>query len=355
MSDSDLDQALAEALRGFGAVDLEDVRALLAAGADPNVFDSEGRAPALSRALMRDDLALVRLLLEAGATPNMRWTATLEADEAAGLCAQTYEKLLAWDCGSEEMAKLLTEFGADPSGFDNLEGDYLSKLTGMSRIAPRTVPLADGAETFSPRHGTANPERYEPDFWIEQIRTGRTGYEAAAEITGRSRDVCGPPVWSFRRYGRTATRLPDGRWVLIAGEHEDHYDPDFWIYNDVTVLDGRGGVTHYVYPAEVFPPTDFHTATLMDDHILLVGSLGYRGRRAEGETQVLRLDLADFSVRRVATTGDNPGWINRHEAVRMGHELLISGGKVEPGYRDLEGLYALDTDRMSWRRVGEVG
>jgi hypothetical protein len=31
------------------------------------------------------------------------------------------------------------------------------------------------------------------------------------------------------------TLLPDGRAIQIGGEHEDYYDPDFCIYNDVFV------------------------------------------------------------------------------------------------------------------------
>ena len=43
------------------------------------------------------------------------------------------------------------------------------------------------------------------------------------------------PVWCFSRFGTSLTELPDGRFVQIGGEHEDFYDPDFCIYNDVTV------------------------------------------------------------------------------------------------------------------------
>ena len=44
------------------------------------------------------------------------------------------------------------------------------------------------------------------------------------------------PFWSWQRFGRTSTALPDGRVIHIAGEHEDFYDPDFCIYNDVMVV-----------------------------------------------------------------------------------------------------------------------
>ena len=64
------------------------------------------------------------------------------------------------------------------------------------------------------------------------------------------------PGWCFERFGQSSNELPDGWVVLIAGEHEDYYDPDFFIYNDVVVkhLDGR--IDIYGYPRELFPPTD---------------------------------------------------------------------------------------------------
>lgn len=159
------------------------------------------------------------------------------------------------------------------------------------------------------------------------------------------------PVWSFNRFGRTSTQLADGRWVLIAGEHEDHYDPDFHIYNDVTILDGKGGVTHFIYPNDVFPPTDFHSATLLDDSILLIGNLGHQQDRMEGVTQVLRLMLDGFSIHKVETTGQNPGWVNRHKAHLDGDAIIVSGGKIEPGYSDLDGRYVLNTSTMIWSRA----
>jgi hypothetical protein len=52
----------------------------------------------------------------------------------------------------------------------------------------------------------------------------------------------------------------DRRTVQIAGKHEDHYDPDFRIYNDVFVHT-RDGITVHGYPQSDLPPTDFRTAT----------------------------------------------------------------------------------------------
>ncbi len=49
--------------------------------------------------------------------------------------------------------------------------------------------------------------------------------------------------------------------ICIAGEHEDHYDPDFCIYNDVVVLDLDGSVAIYGYPEEIFDDFLYDPAT----------------------------------------------------------------------------------------------
>ena len=70
-------------------------------------------------------------------------------------------------------------------------------------------------------------------------------------------------MWCFDRFGTSKTALEDGRTVHIGGEHEDFYDPDFHIYNDVIVVSSSGQVAIYGYPLEAFPPIDFHSATLV--------------------------------------------------------------------------------------------
>lgn len=250
---------------------------------------------------------------------------------------------------SPEMFALLSEYGLP---LEDVDHEELPVFTGACRIPETKIAPETFFEDASPREGRSNPEKVDIPFWREQIRTGRSGWSAANDILGDT-EACEDyqPVWSFYRFGRTGTRLPDGSWVLIAGEHEDHYDPDFCIYSDVTVIHPDATVDHYIYPADVFPPTDFHTATLFDDHILLIGSLSYQGMRHEGETQVLRLNLSDFSIERVETTGQNPGWISRHKALRDGQNIIVSGGKVEPGYRDNTDTYLLDLETLVWSRA----
>ena len=89
----------------------------------------------------------------------------------------------------------------------------------------------------SPRFGIHNPDNLTNAFWTFAIRYGGSGH-------GLNKDFDGPdsfdsgPGFSFQRYGQIELTLPDGRWVHIGGAHEDFYDPDFYIYNDVVVIDG---------------------------------------------------------------------------------------------------------------------
>lgn len=151
------------------------------------------------------------------------------------------------------------------------------------------------------------------------------------------------------------TLLPDGRTVLVGGEHEDWYDPDFCIYNDVIVHEPDGSIRIFGYPESDFPPTDFHTATLVGGAIHIIGCLGYPPDR-ESQTPVFRLDLDTFRIERLVPKGESPGWIHRHRADRISDdEILVSGGLVEisPGGKSsLAGndrSWILNLARMSWR------
>lgn len=222
-------------------------------------------------------------------------------------------------------------------------------LFTLSDVPAVSVTPGDFEAHRSARAGTSNPESHLPDFWRSQIVNGHSAYVANDNL--HSGAVPGTPVWSFMRFGATYTHLPDGRWIAIGGEHEDHYDEDFCIYADVTVFDGHGGISHYIYPEDVFPPTDFHTATLIGDVIWVIGSLGYPGQRHAGQTQVLCLDIGSFEMTKVETSGTPPGWINRHEAVLEGDQILISGGMLEPGWVANEKSFALDLTTQVWRQI----
>ena len=303
------------------------VRWLMARGFDPNAADRCGIG-ALQSAVSGDDVATAEVLLAAGADPN-------------GVPPKDYTSPIR-SAASEAMRALFVSRGISPFAFEYALGPDDVRVPFL----PETALTQQAFEADrSARAGRTNPERALPAFWSEQMRTGRYGAPEGMACE----DDPERPVWSFHRFGRTVTPLPDGRLVLIAGEHEDFYDPDFCIYADVTVIGGADGVAHYIYPEEVFPPTDFHTATRVDDAIWLVGLLGYEGTRQEGRTQVLRLDLGDFSVAPIETTGEGPGWLHGHRAIRVPEGILVGGGRVEPGYEPNAATYLLNLDTLDWR------
>ena len=171
-------------------------------------------------------------------------------------------------------------------------------------------------------------------------------------------DVCDGPIWTFSRMGATETQLQDGRVISIGGEHEDFYDPDFCICNDVIVRRQEDRTEIYGYPEHIFPPTDFHTASLLDGRIVIVGCLGYQSSRRPGHTPVYLLDLVDYHISEVTTAGDNPGWIFKHEAeleadgvirVRRG-QVVHANGDGQRYRRNLE-EYTLDTKSWTWGRA----
>lgn len=205
-----------------------------------------------------------------------------------------------------------------------------------------------------PRFGNANPQRMDCTFWEWMIRgehdispdrecklaeSGllmRDGKLKSASGPHRARDLFDiptiredGPIWTFDRMGATRTGLPDGRVVCVGGEHEDFYDPDFCIYNDVVVFGPGERIDIYGYPRELFPPTDFHTATLTGDRIVIIGSVGYKDERQSRYTPVYVLHLNDFHVSKLETTGEMPGWISEHQAeLETADMIAIRDGKV---------------------------
>ena len=191
-------------------------------------------------------------------------------------------------------------------------------------------------------------------YWLGMIRAGVSAYAAACHFDGQRR-WNEPALWCAQRFGQSISFLPDGRIVQVAGEHEDSYDPDFCIYNDVFVHHPDGRIDIHGYPEDLFPPTDFHTATLVGDELILIGSLGYAGLRAFGTTPVFSLSLTDFRMRRLAIEGTPPGWIYKHRAQPCGpRQLRVSGGTVatmqdgSETHQDNTATFVLDLDSARW-------
>jgi ankyrin repeat protein len=256
---------------------------------------------------------------------------------------------------TREVAMRLLEAGADPSYLDFEGRRAVLGLDPEPDEDLLDVSSSEYRHGRSRRFGTRNPEEMSDLFCEGMIRAGINAYQAAQLFKGQV-DATDSPIWCAQRFGQSITLLPDGRIIQIAGEHEDSYDPDFCIYNDVFVHEPDGRIHIFGYPESIFPPTDFHTATLIDEYIYIIGSLGYHGTRQYGKTPVYRLDTKTFRIEPVIAGGTAPGWIYGHRAIPVApDEICILGGKIVTwdGHGELhknnDKSFVLDIKRLVWR------
>jgi ankyrin repeat protein len=313
---------------------------LLEIGTDIGQTDDFGET-ALRTAVECSNDESVDLLLAAGANVNQ------ESNTGTAL---SY-------AGTRSIAMKLMEAGADPQ---HLSGGGRRAILGYPSEPDQDL-LETSASEFrqnsSRTFGTQAPEIMNNSFWEGMIRSGISAYEAGV-VFGIENKFEGTykPIWCAQRFGQSISFLSDGRIVQIAGEHEDGYDPDFCIYNDVFVHSPEGDVIIYSYPESIIPPTDYHTATLVGDSIYIVGSLGYPGTRQYKDTPVYRLDTKTFQIEKVETGGNKPGWIYKHRAISLTpNEIQVSGGEILSWADDKEvhscnsKTFVLDTAQGMWR------
>lgn len=188
--------------------------------------------------------------------------------------------------------------------------------------------------------GISNPQRMRVATWEWMIRNGFTASGGSHHFR-KEWEMPVSPRWCFVRYGMSQTVMSDGRIICIGGEHEDFYDCDFQIYNDVVVLrpapgeaditEASGEIEIYGYPESVFQPTDSHSATLVANRIIIIGSIGYIDARVPGTTPVYALDTTTYRIERLTTHGACPGWIFKHHAAydSATDSIIVRGGRVE--------------------------
>jgi hypothetical protein len=208
----------------------------------------------------------------------------------------------------------------------------------------------------SPRQVSTQAVRLDNPLWHWLVRTRWSAYNANEIHAGPSAFDAGP-MWCFDRFGTSETSLPDGRVVHIGGEHEDSYDPDFHIYNDVIVTGPGGDIAIYGYPTEAFAPTDFHSATLVDGSIFIIGCLGNPDQRVLHTTPVYRLALDSMSISQVVTSGESPGWIYKHSARLSddGESIIVTAGERwlgndRPATENTD-AWSLNTLTGEWQRL----
>ena len=381
---------------------LNDVRTLLDSGADLSARDSWSRTPWLL-SLQAGDVSKAKLLQAAGAgrldrgrcgKPPLAYPIVNgHADMLLWLLSEGFDPkdandfnstplMEAAESGQTECVKILIDAGADihrvkhaekviplaknieivrllvNSGADlnDINDEMRASLTRLPNDGKLRVSRDDYLAAKHRCFGKTNPEKMNFAFWKAMVMSGAYAYAPRKHFNDTEKKD--EPVWCFIRFGKSINELPDGRIVEIGGEHEDYYDPDFCIYNDVIVHHGDGKFDIYGYPDTVFPPTDSHTATLVGAYIFIIGGLGYPKDRRNGETPVFRLNTDSFEIENVETSGEKPGWINKHKATNSGDEKIrIFGGKVstfESGaeeYQDNIREYVLDLGSMVWSGV----
>lgn len=387
----------------FGS--LNDVKNLLEKQADLNVRDHYHRTPWLL-SIVVGDIDKAKLILASvanygdrgiiGTTPLMYAITHNHAEILKWLIAEGFDVeatddynitplIVAAETGATDCVGILLEAGANPrkTKYDNYGkkainvannmsivrmlvevGEDLSEINQeMRRLLTRVkaTELEVSQEQYLAgkhrRFGTTNPEVMEIDFWKAMIRYGMAAWDAKS--TFNDTDSWDKPVWCYNRFGRSITELPDGRIVEIAGEHEDYYDPDFCIYNDVVVYEGNGNFKILSYPQDIFPPTDFHSATLVGEYIYIIGNLGYIPERINRKTPVYKLNWQSFKMEKVDTTGEKPGWISNHKAYyhKPSNKIYITGGDI---WRKINGKteyvanhlnYALDLTDLNWSQI----
>ncbi|PAX49814.1 hypothetical protein CK510_27640 [Brunnivagina elsteri CCALA 953] len=319
---------------------LELLKWLITQGFDVEAADHYGTTP-LVMAGERGATACVIILLESGADASKSGKYDLKAINSAS---------------NLEIVKLLVDAGEDLSDINDETRQLLTGLSGDYEISN-----IDQKQYLSGKYrqfGTANPEVMKIEFWHEMVRSRTTAWAGRNNFDDTDNAFGDKAVWCFQRFGRTITQLPDGRIIQIGGEHEDYYDPDFCIYNDVVVSQNDGTFTILGYPQEEFPPTDFHSATQVGEYIYIIGNLGYDSGIIYGDTPVYRLNCHTFAIEKVETSGEKPGWISRHRAYyREPSHIYITGGKFfsktgdKKNYIDNKNSYILDLIKMHWSQT----
>jgi len=206
------------------------------------------------------------------------------------------------------------------------------------------------------RRGALPGEVMTNPVWRWLIDSNISAHRGNGHFEGPS-SYNGNPGWCFNRFGRSLTELPNATKLMIAGEHEDHYDPDFFIYNDVVIAHPDGQIEILGYPEDHFPPTDFHSTTLTGDELILIGNLSYPSQRRIGETQVFAYEIGARRFRRIKTSGEPPGWISRHQARLDGHNgIIVQAGIIDHGpdhggYLENFDSWRLNLEDWSWQRL----
>jgi ankyrin repeat protein len=353
--------------------DTDIVSYLIDAGAD---ISDTGRCdkPALEYAIQMDNANMLTFLIQKGLdferynpfgyTPLMQ-----AAEDGAINCVKTLlkqganiyktdrsqfsQKTAIAHASTIEIAEVLSDAGDD---LNQLEGEIRAKLLKIGDQETLSIDKKEYLSQKNRKFGTSNPQKCVIPFWYDMVRCNAGAWKAREQFDDKD-SFNDQPVWCYERFGKSITAIGGGEYIEIAGEHEDSYDPDFCIYNEVFHHKGNGELTIYQYPENIFPSTDFHTATLVNGYIYAIGNLGYPEERVYGTTPVYRLDINSFKIETIETSGECPGWIYNHSAILKSQSIIrIQGGEIlektgDEETHQLNGFdFELELNTLKWTK-----
>lgn len=150
------------------------------------------------------------------------------------------------------------------------------------------------------------------------------------------------------RGGHTFTLV--GETLILFGGHA-RYGKDSLYFNDTWALD-NAGVSWFNYGETAMPPEPraFHTATTVEDKVLIYGG---RGGKGEAFTHLNFFDTSRGKWNRLTVTGKTPPGRFMHSASLVDTTLYVFGGT--DGTRYMNDLHALDLERLTWSPVERRG
>ena len=139
------------------------------------------------------------------------------------------------------------------------------------------------------------------------------------------------------------TAAVDWKWY----DSKDYYDPDFSIYNDITIqyFDQNLAFSYEIwnYPEEQFPPVYAHS-TIYDkntDKVYITGGLGSGDRQRKNITEIYALDLETMDIQKVDALGVSPTCLYHHQAEMYDHDLIeMKGGYIIKNGVAIKNIYA---------------
>ena len=113
------------------------------------------------------------------------------------------------------------------------------------------------------------------------------------------------PVFTFNRGLNTQIKLDDKRTINVGGVQEEVDDPDYFIYNDIIVLDRNNNVTIYAYPEEIFPCIVNPKLEVQDDFLIITDGARYKNdglkenmkyHKLTDDDRSFKVDLDNFII-----------------------------------------------------------